>query len=239
MSSSSTATLRTPPELVRPGWPEIVTAAVVYGLAYWLTPVVADQVGQSEATQGLVLAAWSGVMGLAAFFAAYLIRLRSFPAFGFRRISPRWILAAVGFGFVAVVLVQLVSIVVALILGPGVGDVQSGYRAASSTGPIGLILQLLFIAVLTPLGEELAFRGVLANALFRYGPWVGGIISTVVFAVVHTNLFEFPSPNLVLIPSAIVGGINAFLFYRTKSIWPGIIVHAVSNSAFTLLGLVG
>jgi membrane protease YdiL (CAAX protease family) len=34
---------------------------------------------------------------------------------------------------------------------------------------------VLFLSVLTPVGEEFLFRGVVANALLRYGPVVGVI----------------------------------------------------------------
>jgi membrane protease YdiL (CAAX protease family) len=48
-----------------------------------------------------------------------------------------------------------------------------------------LILSLLFLAVLTPVGEELLFRGVVATALMRYGPVVGVAGSAVIFSAVH------------------------------------------------------
>lgn len=90
------------------------------------------------------------------------------------------------------------------------------------------MLQLLFLAVLTPLGEEFAFRGVLTNALSRYGVWVSGVVSTLVFAAVH-------GLNMALVPAFVVGSINAFLFLRTKSVWPGVLVHALNNAFVTVL----
>lgn len=44
---------------------------------------------------------------------------------------------------------------------------------------------LVLGALLTPLGEELLFRGVLVNALVRCGPWATVLVSSAVFACAH------------------------------------------------------
>ncbi|WP_067506817.1 CPBP family intramembrane glutamic endopeptidase [Actinoplanes sp. TFC3] len=235
-----------PPQLaplhqdLRPGWPEIIAAGITYAVMYRFGPPLAENAaGDSGVIQGLALAALSGVMGLLAFFAAFAVRLRSWSAFGVKAAPRRWMFIAVGCGLAAIVLTETVSLIVVQLVGTGAGDVQGVYRSAASAGPLALTLQLIFIAVLTPVGEELAFRAVLTNALSRYGHWVSGIVSTLVFAVVHLDLVGTPKLNLVLIPALIVGGINAFLFLKTKSVWPGIIVHAINNGLITLLSLAG
>jgi membrane protease YdiL (CAAX protease family) len=38
---------------------------------------------------------------------------------------------------------------------------------------LSLVLATLFIGLLVPLVEELIFRGVINNALLRYGPLIG------------------------------------------------------------------
>jgi len=43
------------------------------------------------------------------------------------------------------------------------------------------------------------------------------------------DLAEAAFGILALIPAVIVGGINGILLVRTKSVWPGVIVHAVNN----------
>ncbi|MFD9739252.1 CPBP family intramembrane glutamic endopeptidase [Umezawaea sp. NPDC059074] len=212
-----------------PGWPEVLAAAVTYALVYLAGPPLVDRlVGDSAVASGLTYAALSGVMGLLAFAAAFMIRIREWPVFGVRAAPARWLLIAVGLGVGAVVLSQIASVTVIALLGDRAADVQEEYREAASAGPVALVLQLLFLAVLTPLGEELAFRSVLTNALSRYGAWVSGVVSTLVFAAVH-------GLNLTLVPAIVVGGINAYLFLRTRSVWPGVIVHAVNNGASTVL----
>ncbi len=77
---------------------------------------------------------------------------------------------------------------------------------------------LLLGAALTPLGEELAFRGVITTALGRYGPWVAVIGSATIFALVH-------GLNPVLPVAFSVGVAAALLLRRSGSVWPGVLLH--------------
>ncbi|GAA3542314.1 type II CAAX endopeptidase family protein [Amycolatopsis ultiminotia] len=215
----------------RPGWPEMLVGAAVYLLCYLVgPPIVTALTGGSPVSSGLSFAALSGIMGLLAFFAAFAVRMRSLAAFNIRAVPVRRIFAAIGFGLLALVLTRAFAALYVVVAGSTSGDPQGDYQAAAAGGPIALILQLLFIAVLTPLGEELLFRGVLATALSKYGSWISVVGSTVVFALAH-------GINLALIPAIVVGAINGILLVRTKSVWPGVIVHAVNNGLGTVLPL--
>ena len=78
------------------------------------------------------------------------------------------------------------------------------------------------------------FRGVVANALLRYGKIAGLLGSAIVFAAVHC-------PNLAAVTAVIIGVIigviNAELFRRSRSIWPGVVAHAVNNLLGTGFGI--
>jgi membrane protease YdiL (CAAX protease family) len=84
-------------------------------------------------------------------------------------------------------------------------------------------------AVFAPLVEEIFFRGFLFQGFrARYG-WVTGILlSAAIFAVAHLD-------PVVLIPTFILGCLLAYVFHRSNSIWPGVILHFLVNS-FGLLG---
>lgn len=176
----------------------------------------------SLAVAGLISGILSGVAELAAFAAAALLRVRSWSAFGVRRVSWRWLL--VGFGGGVVALLVKIAIVSAFVALTGVStDTQAGYAASADGGALFLVLSLVSVAVITPIGEELFFRGVLTTALLRYGPLVGVGGSAVVFALLH-------GINFVLPAALIVGLITAELRRRSGSIWPGVVVHAVNNA---------
>lgn len=216
----------------RPGWPEFAAGVIGYAAAYVATPFLIDLVGGGEPVlRGLAAAALSGLVGLVGFGAALLIRRRGLAGFGVRRVQLRWILLAIGLGLVVFVVARIVFAILLATNALPDADPQQDYRAAAGGGTLALALQLAFIAVLTPIGEEFMFRGVLVSALRRYGAVLSIIVSTVLFAVAH-------GLNLALLPAILVGAASALLLIRTGSVWPGVVVHAVNNGLGTVLEVV-
>ncbi|WP_327688691.1 type II CAAX endopeptidase family protein [Streptomyces tubercidicus] len=205
-----------------PGWPEIVAGAAAYAVLYAAVVVCLRQAVLSDTVAGLIGFALSAVMGLGAFAVAALLRIRRLAPFGLRRVSGRSLLAAVGFGVVAYVLATIASLLYQAVAGDH-QNVQVGYQAAAAGGIFWYLGVAVAGFVATPIGEELLFRGVLANALGRYGAWVSVLASAAVFALVH-------GLNPVLPVAFVVGVINALLLRRTGSVWPGIVVHGVNNA---------
>ena len=84
-------------------------------------------------------------------------------------------------------------------------------------------------AIFAPLVEEIFFRGFLFQGFReRYGWITAMLLSAAIFAVAHLDL-------VVLIPTFVLGCLLAYVFHRSNSIWPGIILHFLVNS-FGLLG---
>jgi membrane protease YdiL (CAAX protease family) len=215
----------------RPGWPEVllglaVLAVVAYGTALYLL----DLVTLAPVGRGLVVAALSGVAGILGFLAAWGLRIRAFAAFGVRRTTPRWLLIGVGGGLLAFAATRVIGLVIGA-LGVRPEDVQTEFTDAGSGGIGSLVLSMLFLAVLTPLGEELTYRGVVASALLRYGALVGVVGSALVFAVMH-------GPNVIFFASLVVGLITGELRRRSGSVWPGVVTHGVNNALALLVALV-
>jgi uncharacterized protein len=79
-------------------------------------------------------------------------------------------------------------------------------------------------AILAPLVEEIFFRGFLFQGFrARYG-WVPGLLlSSAIFGIAHLD-------PAALIPTFILGCLLAFLYHRTNSVWPGVIMHMLVNS---------
>jgi uncharacterized protein len=79
-------------------------------------------------------------------------------------------------------------------------------------------------AILAPLVEEIFFRGFLFQGFrARYG-WVPGLLlSSAIFGLAHLD-------PAALIPTFILGCLLAFLYQRTNSVWPGVILHMLVNS---------
>lgn len=211
----------------RPGWPEIIVGLIVYLIVGFGGVRLFEQFGLDPVVHGLILAAWTGVATLIAFAVAARLRIRSLSAFGVRRTSGRWLLIGVGVGLVAFVLKSLAILSWVQITGD-TNNVQDVYGDGARGGLLSLVLSTVFIAVFSPLGEELLYRGIVTNALLRYGPFAGVVGSTVIFALMHgiNNIFS----------AAVVAGLaTAEVFRRSGSIWPGLVVHFVFNLPSFLL----
>jgi uncharacterized protein len=205
----------------RPGWLEIVVGLVVYAIVAFVGVSQLKRLGLDPGVYGLILTSWTGVATLIAFAVAVRLRIRSLSAFGVRRTAVRWLLMGVGVGVVAFVLKGLAILAWIKVTGD-TNNVQDVYGDGARGGLLSLVLSTMFIAVFSPFGEELLYRGIVTNALLRYGPFVGVVGSTVIFALMHgiNNIF----------PAAVVAGLaTAEIFRRSGSIWPGFVVHVVFN----------
>jgi membrane protease YdiL (CAAX protease family) len=88
---------------------------------------------------------------------------------------------------------------------------------------------LIVGAIFAPLVEEIFFRGFLFQGFReRYGWMTAMFLSAAIFAAAHLDL-------VVLIPTFILGCLLAYVYQRSNSIWPGIILHFLVNS-FGLCG---
>ncbi|MGG3926439.1 type II CAAX endopeptidase family protein [Metabacillus fastidiosus] len=84
------------------------------------------------------------------------------------------------------------------------------------------VLFVLAVGIVTPIKEEFLYRGILYGFLAnKYHFWIGLIVSSVIFGVLHTG---FP------VTASLMGLIFALLYKRTGSLLPPIILHAVWNS---------
>jgi hypothetical protein len=101
-------------------------------------------------------------------------------------------------------------------------NVQQVYAEGGSGGMVSLVLATLFLSVLTPLGEEFLFRGVVTSALLRYGPFVGVVGGALIFALFHGINPVFPA-------ALVTGLVAGEIFRRSGSIWPAVVVHGVVN----------
>lgn len=94
------------------------------------------------------------------------------------------------------------------------------------------ILMIVFAAGLTPIFEELVFRGLL-QTYFRenlgYNPWVGIFITSAIFSVLHP-LMHLPA---IFILSAAMG----YVYEKSGSLWRSIFIHCIFNSSQIAMAL--
>lgn len=180
---------------------------------------------EQAAFRGNIGGALNGLAGTAALLAACALRIRDLRVFGFRAAAWKWLFIGIALGVAAFgASFAIEKIYFSFIMEP---NTQGDFQAAAKAGPLALFMLIVTGAILTPLGEEFLFRGVIANALNRYGAWIGVVGSAAIFAVVHGLS--------VILPLAFMAGlITGWLFWKTRSIWPGVVVHVVYNGLHLL-----
>ena len=97
------------------------------------------------------------------------------------------------------------------------------------------VVLVLFAVVLAPAYEELLFRRVLFGRFLAAGrPWLGLVLASVAFALVHEVPGLSANPPLAVLQLWLVyGGMGAafaWLYWRTGTLWAPIIAHALNNS---------
>ena len=204
-----------------PGWAEIVVGLLVMAMVSYGFGSQIHKLGLSPGANGLVFAGLSGVAGLLSFLAAVSLRVRDLPSFGIRGTTMRWLLIAVGAGVVAVIAKLAVWVVTVQIL-QGSSHVQDVYVAGGRGGAGALVLATALLGVLTPVGEEFLFRGVVTTGLLRYGAPIAVVSSAGVFALMH-------GINAILPVALIEGLLAAAVYTRSGSIWTAVVVHVVHN----------
>ena len=150
--------------------------------------------------------------------------------FAYRRVNPKslgfamfeWSTLGLGCGLlIASYIIILGHNLLLTLLGVDTQGDQILQLFAALDSPIWFILVGVIFA---PIIEELFFRGFLFQGFRqRYG-WVSGaFLSSAIFGGAHLD-------PVALIPTFILGFLLAYMYHRSNSVWPGIIIHVLVNA---------
>lgn len=89
-------------------------------------------------------------------------------------------------------------------------------------------IYLLTVGILPAFIEEFVFRGIVMQPLRRYGDGFAIVMSAIVFGLVHGNLVQIPF-------AMVVGLIIGFFVIKSNSLWVGIVIHLINNTASVVL----
>lgn len=94
----------------------------------------------------------------------------------------------------------------------------------------GLIINIIMIAGLAALGEELLFRSLLQTSLIKIckNAHVGIFIASAVFSFIHFEFYGF-------LPRLVLGLLLGYMFYFSGSIWVPMLMHFVNNGTIVVL----
>lgn len=92
-------------------------------------------------------------------------------------------------------------------------------------------LGILCVGVLGPILEELLFRGAVTKVLLkRYSPVTAILISGLLFGIFHMNPAQ-------VVGAMLIGFVLAWIYYKTRSLIPCILIHIINNSLSVYLSL--
>ena len=167
------------------------------------------------------------MLGVVWFFAIYW-RRSGLRDLGFRYYS---IGKTIWYTFLSLILIFLVSFVYVIILQKvfGIDAPASKIDELVRSGNVSGNILIVVAAVIAPLCKEVYFRGFLYPAFRKsFGVVIGIFLSSIVFAAAHLDLFSF-------FPIMVIGWILAFMYEKTKSIFPVIFLHSIYNLTLILI----
>jgi hypothetical protein len=149
-----------------------------------------------------------------------VLRRAGLADLGLRRAAPN--VLGLGCGLLILLMaLNMVNNLVMVALGVEIQAEQFSSLAGLVDHPAVLLTTAAFLA---PLFEELTFRAFLFGGLRgRLGWKRAAILSSLIFAIGHMQL-------AALIPTFALGFLFAYLYERSGSLWPAIILHTLVNS---------
>lgn len=158
----------------------------------------------------------------------YLRRRTNVNVFAFDRpVSVRLMVFAVFFGFFVCLAGNYASSVFVSVM-DSIGFKLSSPDYEVTDDVFGRIAYFIMVAVVPPLTEELAIRGVIMQPLRRYGDRFAIVASAVLFAVLHGNLIQAPF--------AFIAGLGiGYAVCITGSLWTGVLIHFCNNAYSVLI----
>lgn len=105
-----------------------------------------------------------------------------------------------------------------------VQSISGGYAVPEDSPTVyGLILNVIYIALVPAICEEFLFRGVFLENMLPYGK-LGAIVgSAILFGIMHQNAAQ-------LFYATVAGIVFAIVYIKTESLWTGMLTHFLNNA---------
>jgi len=87
------------------------------------------------------------------------------------------------------------------------------------------LINLIVMSLLAAVGEEIFFRGILMRVLTKWfgNVHVGIVTSAIIFTIIHFQPYK-------VLPMLVLGTFLGYVYYRTKTLWVPILLHAINNA---------
>ena len=153
---------------------------------------------------------------------------QSWAAVGVRSFSMKhWKLIA---GWTLILIAVSIGLMIAMSF-IGIGSENSKTDSLQSHMTLlNFMIAFVSASIISPIYEEIFYRGFLYRFFSsRYGIWAGMLLSSFIFTAVHIPTFNTLPVNFVS------GLIFAWVYQKTGSVIPGIIIHGLFNGIAVIL----
>ena len=213
----------------------LLLVCTLIGSAVSVVMAAGNDIQMLKAAQGIS----SALMFIVPPIVLYLItREKPMQAIGFRKARPTWaLLAGLALMFISLPITNLLTQWnEGMDLGEAFAKVEALMKAMEDAAATltermlnvetfgGLMVNLLVIALIPAVGEELTFRGVVQQALTKgcKNAHVGIVLTAAIFSFIHFQFYGF-------FPRMFLGLILGYMFYATGSLWTSIAMHFLNN----------
>ena len=201
------------------GFGKSVKLFLLWWFLYLATLVIGNILGQ--VFKNVEIAKWILVAGYllitVLFFGKGYVRL------SFGRIERRMVWPAVGMSVLmgAALMFAICSVLLLIDVDPFFQGEELEHRQQLFSGIAGVFIAGFF----GPIVEEIGFRGLVLDGLLktRCRPWLAILISALLFDLLHGLGANF-------VTALLFGILAGWLYWRTGSIIPGLIIHVTNNS---------
>ncbi|MGE9616635.1 MAG: CPBP family intramembrane glutamic endopeptidase [Solitalea-like symbiont of Acarus siro] len=95
-------------------------------------------------------------------------------------------------------------------------------------GVLDIALNIIIIALIPAIGEELFFRGIIQNFFsYKFSPHLAIILTSIIFSVIHIDIIG-------ILPRLLISLYLGYLFYWSSSLIYPIIAHFINNGAIVV-----
>ncbi len=207
-------------------------AAIYFGASRLFAAITGREVLRITAMDDLSFSVLYGIqvflmLGVVWFFAIFW-RKSSLKDLGLNYYS---IWKTIWYSFLSLIVIFVLSFLYVFLMNTlfGIEAPPSQVDQLIMEGDISSSILLVVIVLVAPVAEEIFFRGYLYSAFKKaWGVGAGLFLSSLLFALAHMELYSF-------VPIFVIGWILAYIFEKTKSLFPIIFLHAAYNLILILI----
>jgi hypothetical protein len=162
------------------------------------------------------------------YFLGLVRRKRSWSDLGLILPTPFWAAISVLIGLFVIPLAGWITLLIQMIFNLPNQNPQLEYLLPGEFSWGGLIASVILIGVFVPIAEEAYFRGLVYQTMrtkWRVG--ISLVLSSAYFGILHGDI-------ALAGMAFILGLILGWVYERSQSLWPAIIIHMINNAVKVL-----